>query len=89
MLATVWDYIKRAFGRSRTIFVNVVGLGVVAFVENIDVFLAVDWDALFKHEVAVGIGLGLNVANIVLRVVTTGPVSFKRIEPDGPCSVVN
>lgn len=76
----MWDLLKRAFGRSRTIFLNVVSVVLMIFVELSDSLLNFDWDALFKHEVAVGIGLVMQVVNVIIRLDTSGSVNFGRIE---------
>lgn len=83
----MWDLLKRSFGRSRTIFLNVISLTLMVFVELSDSLLNFDWDALFKHEVAVAIGLFMQVVNVIVRIDTNGPVNFGKLN-DVPVSSV-
>lgn len=68
--------VKAVFGNSKTIFTNVVGFASMVWVEIGTDLMGFDWDTVFKHEVAAGIGLTLSLLNLVLRYVTTGPVQF-------------
>lgn len=72
----MWDNIKRVFGRSRTIFVNVMGAVAVVSVELSNNLIGFDWDAVAKHETAVVIGFAVQIINVFLRISTTAPVSF-------------
>lgn len=86
--ATAWDWTKRAFGRSKTIALNVFALFSVVFVELSDSISNINLDDLFKHEVAIGIGIAVNILNVIIRLNTTGPVSFKQLqEVDVPVAV--
>lgn len=86
--ASAWDWVKRIFGRSKTIALNVFGTFSVVFVEFSDSLAGINLDDLFKHEVAVGIGVIVQLLNIVIRYYTTGPVSFKQLqEVDVPVAV--
>lgn len=88
-LASAWDWTKRIFGRSKTIAINVFGFLSMGFVEFSDSISNFNLDDLFKHEVAVAIGLTIQILNIVIRYYTTGPVSFKQLqEVDVPVSTV-
>lgn len=78
--ASAWDWTKRIFGRSKTIFLNVAGIFGALWVEFADVVSGVNFDDLFKHEVAAAIGIIVQLLNIVIRYNTTGPVSFKQLE---------
>lgn len=84
--AKTWDYVKRAFGRSRTIALQVFGMLSSVFVELSDQLTSLNLDDFFKHEVAVGITLAVSVLTIFARLDTYGPVSFKALpeEPVGP-----
>lgn len=68
--------VKAVFGNSKTIFTNVLGFASMAWVEVGTDLMGFDWDTVFKHEVAVTIGISLSLVNLVLRYVTTGPVQF-------------
>lgn len=68
--------VKALFGNSKTIFANVIGFFSMAWVEIGTDLMGFDWDTVFKHEVAAALGLFLSLLNLVLRVVTTGPVQF-------------
>lgn len=82
-LSKAYAFAKRVFGHSRTIFLNVVGVLGVVFTESADTLTGIDWDALFKHEVAVGIGITVQFLNVLLRLDTSTPVSFAKVpEPD-------
>lgn len=78
--ATAWDWVKRSFGRSKTIFINVFGIFAAVFVEMSDSITNLNLDDFFKHEVAAAIGVTVQLLNIILRVYTAGPVSFKRLD---------
>lgn len=79
-LASAWDWAKRIFGRSRTVFLNVMSILSVVFVEMSDSLTSLNLDDFFKHEVSVVIMLVVQVLNVILRLNTTGAVSFKRLE---------
>lgn len=80
-LASVWDWTKRIFGRSKIVFTNVVGLLMSAWVELYDPISMFDWESVTdKHEVAVGIGIAVSVLNVLLRsFASSGPASFKAL----------
>lgn len=86
VFAKIWDYAKRAFGRSRTIFLQVFGMLSSVFVELSDQLTSLNLDDFFKHEVAVGITLVVSILTIFARLDTYGPPSFKALpeEPVGP-----
>lgn len=82
-LASAWDWAKRAFGRSKIIFANVMGGIVEAWVMLYDPISAFDWDSVVdKHDVALAIGIGLSIINVILRNwFSDGPASFKALPP--------
>lgn len=88
--ASAYDWAKRVFGRSKTIFTNVLGLLSMVFVEMSDSLTSLNLDDFFKHQVAVTIGLIISVLNIVLRYYTDKPVSFSAapVAPVAPVSEV-
>jgi hypothetical protein len=71
-----WDRLKASFGRSRTILLNVLGLLGMAWTELGSDFMGFDWDVFFKHEIAVAIGVAMNVLNLLIRLYTTSAVNF-------------
>lgn len=79
----IYEYIKRAFGRSRTIAIQVFGGGSAIFVEMSDQLTNFNLDDFFKHEVAAGITLVVSVLTILARLDTNSAVSFaaKPVEP--------
>jgi hypothetical protein len=87
-----WENVKRVFGRSRTIFLNVVGVAGTVFVEMSDYLTSFNWDDFFKHEVAAAIGLALAVVNIFMRTITVQPVNFSSnpnpVIPSAPVAPV-
>lgn len=84
MFAKVWDWTKRAFGRSRTIAINVFGALSVLFIENSDTLMNIDWNEYIKHDVAIVVALGVHVLNVLLRLDTVAPVSFAPLQPMQP-----
>lgn len=83
----VWDRLKALFGRSRTVLLNVIGLLGMAWTELGSDLMGLDWDVFFKHEVAVAIGIGMNILNLLVRLYTTSPVNFGALpsipQPEG------
>ena len=77
--ASAWDWAKRLFGRSRTIFLNVIGVLGMIFVEMSDYLTGLNWDDFFKHEVSVTIALAVNILNVLVRIYTTTPVNFGKL----------
>lgn len=78
------DKIVYAWKYSRTILVNVVG-AVMMFLPDIVGYLSsFDFDAVFKHEVAVTVGMIITMANIYLRYLTNGPVGYRMVEEPMP-----
>lgn len=62
-----WQY-------SRIVFLNGLALIVAAIPDIIGYAADLDYDAFFQHEIAILVAMGVNVASIILRVKTTGPV---------------
>jgi hypothetical protein len=79
--ASAWDWIKRVFGRSRTIALNVFGVLSIVWVELADTISGVNFDDFFKHELAMMIGIVVQVLNVFVRIVTTKPVNFGTLPP--------
>lgn len=80
----IWDWAKRIFGRSKIIFANVVGVLLAGWVELYDPISMFDWDSITdKHEVAIAIGIGIQVLNVVLKsFYSTGPANFGRLNDE-------
>lgn len=78
------DKIVAAWNYSRTVFVNVVG-AVMMFLPDIVGYLSsFDFDAVFKHEVAITVGMIITMANIFLRFNTKGPIGYRTVEEPMP-----
>lgn len=77
--AWLWDWAKRIFGRSKIIFANVAGIVMAGWVEMYDPISMFDWDSVVdKHQVAIAIGIGIQMLNMFLRAfASSGPVSFR------------
>ena len=76
MLETVkgwWNY-------SRTIFLNVASLLGLILAQIIAYLVGVDWSAVMGPQAAFYMTMVVNVANIVLRYATTGPVGNKETQ---------
>lgn len=80
--AYLWDWAKRIFGRSKIIFTNVVGVLLTGWIELYDPISMFDWDSIVdKHQVAIAIGVGIQVLNMLLRsFASNGPASFRAKE---------
>jgi len=83
---STWDWAKRLFGRSKIVFTNVVGILVAGWVELYDPISMFDWNSVTdKHEVAIGIGIGIQVLNTLFRIyASNGPVNFGRLPDPEP-----
>lgn len=80
----LWDWAKRIFGRSKIIFANVMGILLAGWVELYDPISMFDWDQVTdKHEVAIAIGIGVQVLNVMLKSFSTSVASFKAL-PEAP-----
>lgn len=83
--ASAWDWAKRIFGRSKTIFTNIVGLLGSAWVELYDPLSMFNWDDVVdKHELAIGLGIGVMVLNMIFKsFADNGEAKFKALpEPE-------
>lgn len=81
----LWDWAKRIFGRSKTIFTNIVGLLTASWVQLYDPLSAFDWDSVVdKHEVVIGITVGVMVLNMIFKsFADNGSATFKALpEPE-------
>lgn len=80
--AWLWDWAKRIFGRSKIIFTNAMGILLAGWVEMYDPISMFNWDSITdKHEVAIGIGIGIQVLNMILRQwYSSGPTNFGKKE---------
>ncbi len=83
---STWDWAKRLFGRSKIVFTNVVGILVAGWVELYDPISMFDWNSVTdKHEVAIGIGIAIQVLNTLFRIyASNGPVNFGRLPDPEP-----
>lgn len=84
-LAWLWDWAKRIFGRSKTLFTNVMGLVASSWVELYDPLSMLNWDDYVdKHELAMGIGIGVMVLNMIFKsFADNGEAKFKALpEPE-------
>lgn len=86
----VWAWAKAAFGHSKIVFVNVIGLLAGVYVELQDFLISFNWDDFFKHEVAAAIGMATTVISALLRVWGSNgaPASFKPTPALPPVEVV-
>lgn len=77
-LASPFVYVKNKvvgwWSYSRIIFLNVAAALVAAGPDIIGYMVGLDYDALFQHEIAVMVGLAVNIASIALRLNTYTPV---------------
>lgn len=82
-IAWIWDWAKRLFGRSKTIFTNIMGLLASSWVELYDPISMFNWDDVVdKHEMAIGIGIGVMVLNMIFKAFAdNGEAKFKA-EPE-------
>lgn len=81
--AKVWAWVKSAFGHSKIVFVNAIGLLLSVYVEMQDYLISFQWDEFFKHEVALGIGFVTQAISILLRMYgNAAPISFTPKPPD-------
>jgi hypothetical protein len=81
----LWDWAKRIFGRSKIVFANIMAAILEVWVMAYDPISMFNWDSVTdKHEVAVMIGIGITVVNVILRNwFSDGPTSFKALpEPE-------
>ena len=73
------QWITDAWNWSRTIFINVVVALVLVANEVAAYALSVEWASVVKNpQTLFYITIGINVVNIALRVITTGPVGGKK-----------
>lgn len=82
----IWDWAKRIFGRSKTIFTSVVGMLTASWVELYDPISIFNWDDIVsKHEVAIAIGVGVQVLNVFFKMFAdNGAASFRALSHDEP-----
>lgn len=73
-------YITAAWRWSRTVFLNVAALLAAALAEFIPHLLGFQWSLFTDPKVAALVVLGLNVMNVMLRLITTTPVGGKDEE---------
>lgn len=80
---STWDYLKRAFGRSKTIFTNIMGFVAASWVELYDPFSNFDWGQIVdKHEVAIAIGMAVQFLNVFFKIFAdNGSASFRYVHP--------
>lgn len=84
-IAWIWDWAKRIFGRSKTIFTNIMGLLASSWVELYDPLSMFNWDDVVdKHELAIGIGIGVMILNMIFKSFSdNGEATFKALpEPE-------
>jgi hypothetical protein len=89
LLSKAWDWAKRLFGRSKIIFANVMGILAAGWVEIYDPISMLNWDDFTdKHEVAIAIGILVQVLNVFLRTfASSSAVSFRSLQ-ESPVTVV-
>lgn len=81
--AWIWDWAKRIFGRSKTIFTNIVGLLASSWVELYDPLSMFNWDDVVdKHELAIGIGVGVMVLNMIFKSFADGGEAKFKAQPE-------
>lgn len=81
-IAGAWNY-------SKIIFINVAYILANASTEIFMYLAGFDWDAFFRHEVAIVIGLAVNVASVVLRTYTFSPVGSTEEDKEALQSVID
>lgn len=69
-----WNKLVSWWAYSRTVFLNVGSAIVMVLNELLPSLMGIDYDAFVKHEVSVAIGIGLNLLNVWLRMITVAPV---------------
>lgn len=69
-----------AWNYSRIIFINVAYALAASASEIISYLAGFEWDAFFRHEVALTLGLVVNVASVILRLNTFTPVGASPVE---------
>lgn len=72
------EKIAAAWRWSRTIFLNVVSVLILSASAILSYLVGVDWTSVIHNpKVLFFVTIGINVANIVLRMITTTPVGGK------------
>lgn len=79
----LWDWAKRIFGRSKIIFLQVVGIFATVWLEVADPLAMFDWDQVVdKHEAAIALQIGIQMLTASLRAfASNGPASFSALPP--------
>lgn len=80
----LYDWAKRIFGRSKTIFANVMAIIAAGWVELADPIAAMDWDSIIdKHSVVIMIGVGVQLLNVYFKMFSdNGKAVFRRLNDD-------
>lgn len=78
-----------AWNYSRIIFINVAYVLASASTEILMYLAGFDWDAFFRHEIALVLGMAVNVASVVLRVYTFSPVGSTEEDKEVLQSVID
>lgn len=80
----LWDWAKRIFGRSKTVFSNVMAVIAAGWIELADPIAAMDWDSIVdKHAVVVVIGIAVQLLNVYFKMFAdNGRASFRRLNDD-------
>lgn len=78
-----------AWNYSRIIFINVAYVLAMASSEIFMYLAGFDWDAFFRHEVALVIGFAVNVASVILRLYTFSPVGSTAEDKEALQSVID
>lgn len=74
----MFDWIKRAWNYSRTVFLNALSLVVAAGAEIVSYLIGLDWASVIQNpRYLLYFVAGLNVLNIILRFRTVAPVGQK------------
>jgi hypothetical protein len=76
------DRIKGWWLYSRTIFLNVASILLLVLNEITSYLVGADWASVIHNpKLLFFVTVGINVLNVVLRVVTTGPIGHRRDDP--------
>uniref|UniRef100_UPI003BA9CAEF hypothetical protein n=1 Tax=Stappia sp. TaxID=1870903 RepID=UPI003BA9CAEF len=62
----------------RTFLLNALAAASIIVLEIVTMLVGVDWQAHLPREVAIWIVVAVNIANIVLRHVTSGPAGWRN-----------
>lgn len=78
-----------AWNYSRIVFINVAYVLAMAASEIFVYLAGFDWDVFFRHEIAMALGLAVNVTSILLRLYTFAPVGSSASDKEALKSVID